>query len=91
MVNKISNTQIRNDLPPLEVNGNVVDNNFEKATAFNIFFTNQSNIDDSSATLRNTSNNNASNHLYTEIILSDDEVKNVPLSLDTSKATGPDL
>lgn len=38
MVNKISNTQIRNDLPPLEVNGNVVDNNFEKATAFNIFF-----------------------------------------------------
>lgn len=75
----------------MDVNGNVVDNNFEKATAFNIFFTNQSNIDDSSATLPNTSNNNASNHLYTEIILSDDEVKNVLLSLDTSKATGPDL
>lgn len=91
MVNKIFNIQICNDLFFLEVNGNVVDNNFEKVIVFNIFFINQLNIDDLLVIFLNISNNNVFNYLYIEIIFFDDEVKNVFFLLDMFKVIGLDF
>lgn len=91
MVNKIFNIQICNDLFFLEVNGNVVDNNFEKVIVFNIFFINQLNINDLLVIFLNISNNNVFNYLYIEIIFFDDEVKNVFFLLDMFKVIGLDF
>lgn len=91
MVNKIFNIQICNDLFFLEVNGNVVDNNFEKVIVFYIFFINQLNIDYLLVIFLNISNNNVFNYLYIEIIFFVGEEKNVFFLLDMFKVIGLDF
>ena len=77
------------DYPPILVNDMYIDDDREKANAFNLFFCNQSRVDDSSANIPNyvPSENGESLNF---IVITQEEVYDQLLILDVSKATGPD-
>ena len=75
-------------IPPLNVHGNVLHSNLEKAEAFNTFFANQSNIDESNKNI--PSIDQPPSVCLDHITLHKYEVEDVLRLLNTSKASGPD-
>ena len=73
--------------PPMRYNDTYLTENRDKATAFNSSFLSNSNIDTSHAQLPPSINHQEN---LTTITASEQEVYDLLLSLDTSKATGPD-
>ena len=77
------------EYPPL-INNNVeVSDDIEKAELFNNYFNIISSVDDSNARL--PQDNFTSDHNLSDIVITNDDVKDVLSLLNVSKATGPDL
>jgi hypothetical protein len=78
-------------IPPISdpLTDNTLFTSTEKADAFNTAFSSFSNIDTSNATVPNHVHKKTDSSL-TEIIVEVQEVEDILLSLDTSKASGPD-
>ena len=75
-------------LPPLKIDGIVVEEDLEKATALNDYFTEQTVLDDTYASLPATPL--AKIHSLSSIAITPDEVQSVLQSLNIGKAAGPD-
>ncbi|MCG7869675.1 MAG: endonuclease/exonuclease/phosphatase family protein [Candidatus Thiodiazotropha taylori] len=75
-------------IPPLKVDGIVVEEDLEKATALNDYFTEQTILDDTHASLPATPP--ADFHSLSSIVITPDEVQSVLQSLTIGKAAGPD-
>ena len=75
-------------LPPLKIDGIVVEEDLEKATALNDYFTEQTVLDDTYASLPATPL--AKFHSLGSIAITPDEVQSVLQSLNIGKAAGPD-
>ena len=75
-------------IPPLEKNGTVFVDEFEKAQLLNDFFTQQTHLDESNANLPNFAPFNGTSELDS-IILNSIEVESVLNSLVSGKASGP--
>lgn len=91
---KISKQLLKLDLssssvPPLQVNGEILETDSDKATALNDYFASQSTVDDTNRTLPPV--NPINYHTLDSIAISDQDVKDVLQSLDVSKSCGPDL
>ena len=76
------------NLPPLESNGHVVTDEYEKANAFNTFFQNQTILDDSNAILPELPPPSYNTQLN-RIILTPLEVESILKTLKPGKASGP--
>jgi len=74
-------------LPPMNVNNKVIVDSREKASAFNTFFLSHSNINTDNAFLPNEG---PFDEKLTSIIATEQEIIDQLMSLDPSKATGPD-
>ena len=71
-------------------NGIIYDDDLEKATVFNHYFSSQSQVDESSSCLPNFFDSVPNNYLSnTEV--SREEIEDILRSIDTGKAIGPDL
>lgn len=91
---KISKQLLKLDLssssvPPLQVNGEILEIDLDKATALNDYFASQSTVDDTNRTLPPV--NPINYHTLDSIAISDQDIKDVLQSLDVSKSCGPDL
>ncbi|MCG7869883.1 MAG: hypothetical protein JAY74_26365 [Candidatus Thiodiazotropha taylori] len=91
---KISKQLLNLDLssssvPPLNVNGNILENDLDKATALNSFFAAQSTVDDSNKSLPAVGL--IDHPLLNSITITNQEVLDVLQSLNVSKSCGPDL
>ena len=76
-------------VPPLHVEGKILETDLEKATSLNNYFASQSTVDDTNRTLPQT---NPTNYPALESIsISHQEIMDVLQSLDVSKSCGPDL
>ncbi|MEW8542639.1 MAG: reverse transcriptase family protein, partial [Candidatus Thiodiazotropha sp.] len=76
-------------VPPLNVNGDILESDLDKATALNSFFAAQSTVDDSNAFLPAVG---FTDHpLLNSITITNQEVLDVLHSLNISKSCGPDL
>ena len=75
-------------IPPLEKNGTIYVDEFEKAQLLNDFFTQQTHLDESNANLPNLVPFNGTSELDS-IILNSIEVESVLKSLASGKASGP--
>ena len=89
MVKQISGIK-RTDMsiPPILHNDNLIFDDIEKANLFNIYFSKQSEIDDSNSNILNLSH--ATNQI-SEIKLCENEVEDVLKVLNPTKTSGPDL
>ena len=76
------------NLPPLESNGHVVTDDYEKANAFNTFFQNQTILDDSNAILPELPPSSYNSQLN-RITLTPLEVESILKTLKPGKASGP--
>ena len=76
------------NLPPLESNGHVVTDEYEKANAFNTFFQNQTILDDSNAILPELPPPSYNTQLN-RITLTPLEVESILKTLKPGKASGP--
>ena len=74
--------------PYLDINDVQINDNQEKAQAFNEFFLSHSNIDESRATLPNDDQDLESN--LVTILATEQDVQDLLKCIDVSKATGPD-
>jgi hypothetical protein len=74
---------------PLDCNGNMLFDDKEKADAFNNYFAAQSNVDDSKTPLPPL--NRSSEATLHDIEVNPDEVTDILATLNTTKASGPDL
>ena len=75
-------------IPPIFHNDSLIFDDIEKANLFNIYFSKQSEIDDSNSNIPNLSH--AANQI-SEIKLCEHEVEDVLKVLNPTKASGPDL
>ena len=75
-------------ISPIFHNDNLILDDIEKANLFNIYFSKQSEIDDSNSNILNLSH--ATNQI-SEIKLCENEVEDVLKVLNPTKASGPDL
>jgi hypothetical protein len=89
MVKQISGIK-RTDMsiPPIHHNDNLIFDDIEKPNLFNIYFSKQSEIDDSNSNILNLSH--ATNQI-SEIKLCENEVEDVLKVLNQTKASGPAL
>jgi len=78
----------QNTFPSVNYNDVITDDPESTANAFNNYFTSQSKVDDPDKELPDIPS--YTNHVLENIELTVNEVQDVLLSLDTSKATGPD-
>ena len=76
-------------IPPLNKNGQIYTEEKEKANILNNFFTEQTLLDDSKATLPQTGKNTT--YKLDSIIFTPEEVRDTLKSLPIGKAAGPDL
>ncbi|MEW8547607.1 MAG: reverse transcriptase family protein, partial [Candidatus Thiodiazotropha sp.] len=91
---KISKQLLKLDLssssvPPLHVDGKILETDLEKATALNNYFASQSTVDDTNRTLPPA--NPVNRPALESIHINDQEIIDVLQSLDASKSCGPDL
>ena len=93
IVNKLTNLNSKKSFSniPLLFKGKVYEDDNEKAEIFNNYFLDQSSINEQGATLPSMGSQYNSYDILSELILEANEIETVLLSLDTSKATGPDL
>ena len=75
-------------IPPILHNDNLIFYDVERANLFNIYFSKQSEIDDSNSNIPNLSH--ATNQI-SEIKLCENEVEDVLKVVNPTKASGPDL
>ncbi|MEW8185640.1 MAG: reverse transcriptase family protein [Candidatus Thiodiazotropha endolucinida] len=75
-------------IPPLNVNGDILESDLDKATALNSFFATQSTLDDSNASLPAVGNTD--HPLLDSITITNQEVLDVLTTLNVSKSCGPD-
>ncbi|KAK3097835.1 hypothetical protein FSP39_013615 [Pinctada imbricata] len=91
IINKITNTE-KNDvtLPPLKSDDLdlYIENDTAKASLFNTYFLSQQDIDDTSSSLPIAHD---PDYCLSDIIIDETDVIDVLSSLNTNKATGPDL
>ena len=80
------------NIPPLLINDSIIFDETDKATEFNRFFVTQSAIDDSNRRLPHSNFNPIpiAEHID-NIILQESEVEDILITLNPSKASGPDL
>ena len=76
-------------IPPLNKNGQIYTEEKDKANILNTFFTEQTLLDESQATLPQTVTNTT--YKLDSIIVTPEEVRDTLKSLPTGKAAGPDL
>ena len=76
------------NIPPLEANGHIVTDDYEKANVFNTFFQNQTILDDSNAILPQLPPPSYNTQLSC-IVLTPLEVESILQTLKTGKASGP--
>ncbi|CAC5417767.1 unnamed protein product [Mytilus coruscus] len=77
------------DYPPILLNDTYLDDNKDKANAFNRYFCDQSSVDDSSTNIPEINLDDVI-HTLDNIIITQEEVYDQLLLLGVSKATGPD-
>ena len=75
-------------IPPLQVDGDLICDNKEKAKIFNDFFCNQSDLDDTNILTPNTFLRQQGS--LGHIVITENEVEDILKILDISKASGPD-
>ncbi|CAG2211411.1 unnamed protein product [Mytilus edulis] len=75
------------EIPLLKVNDELIDDREKMADIFNVYFSDQSNIDDSNVQLPNLEKFTSE---LTTIEITEKDVEDILLNLDTSKAIGPD-
>ncbi|CAC5390766.1 unnamed protein product [Mytilus coruscus] len=75
------------EIPLLKVNDEIIDDREKMADIFNVYFSDQSNIDDSNVQLPDLEK--FTSELST-IEITEKDVEDILLNLDTSKAIGPD-
>ena len=75
-------------IPPILHNDNLIFDDIERASLFNIYFSKQSEIDDSISNIPNLAH--ATNQI-SEIKLCENEVEDVLKVINPTKASGPDL
>ena len=76
-------------IPPLNKNGQIYTEEKDKANTLNTFFTEQTLLDESQATLPQTVTN--ATHKLVSIIVTPEEVRDTLKSLPIGTAAGPDL
>ena len=81
----------KSDYPPINVNGSIIESNTDKANCFNNYFSQQSTIDDSN--VNNPHEGDEINNLpkISNITITEQDVEDVLLHLNVTKASGPDL
>ena len=79
---------ISDDIPPIFFNGTLHSSSEDKAIAFNVYFIQQSTLDNPN---ENTPDVEYTDSEITDIILTHADVRNVIICLDKSKGTGPDI
>ena len=79
------------EVQPIYFNGKYHDDAKDKADILNIFFHNQSMVDDSNCSLPDDDLNMDPNHLLSDINITIDDVKDALKILDSNKDVGPDL
>ena len=75
-------------IPTLKLNSNIAENDKQKAELLNHYFTSQTMVDDANKELPHI---DPSNHTLDSIVISCQDVKDVLLHLNVTKASGPDL
>ena len=80
----------KSDIPFILDNNNEIYDDSKKASIFNEYFASQSVVDDSNAFLPPPPDDPPYEQLR-DIFITDEDVENILLSLDSSKACGPDL
>ena len=83
-----NNDKTSTSVPPLKFNNTCAENDYDKAEMFNMYFASQSVIDDSNKTLPIPE---PVQHTLESITITTQDVLDVFLHLDVSKACGPDL
>lgn len=81
-------TDTVHEIPPLQNNGQNIDDNMEKANLFNKYFQQQTSIDDTGHDLPVLPE---SENVLSSITLSSQDINDVLRNLKTGKAVGPDL
>lgn len=82
-------SQKHHNIPPLQHNGQVYDDINDKVQIFNEYFCSQSSINDEHTSIPSTQSQYIDITL-TSIYISENDVYDILINLDTSKATGPD-
>lgn len=77
-------------IPPIVDNGNYYEEDIDKANVFNNYFASQAVVDDSETLLPDDSSSYTPNNL-SDIAITSNDVKDILVNLDASKAVGPDL
>ena len=85
----MSNSKRKSDIPPISVNNDILYDDLDKANSFNTFFSSQSTINDSN--IDPPVMTRSHNHILTDIVISRQDVLDSIHSLNTKKASGPDL
>lgn len=85
------NSNLETSYPPINQNGILITDDAVKATSFNDYFTNASKLDDSNAQLPVNSNPIPGITLLSEILITEQEVKDQIGILNVNKGFGPDL
>jgi hypothetical protein len=80
--------QIKSDLPPLIHDNRDITDDYEKATIFNNYFSDQSTVDENGSSLPTLDHLTVNN--LDQINITEDDVIDVLKALNTTKATGPD-
>ena len=75
-------------IPTLKLNSNIAENDKQKAQLLNHYFTSQTMVDDANKELPHI---DPSKHTLDSIVISCQDVKDVLLHLNVTKASGPDL
>ena len=75
-------------IPTLKLNSNIAEKDKQKAELLNHYFTSQTMVDDANKELPHI---DPSNHTLDSIVISCQDVKDVLLHLNVTKASGPDL
>ena len=73
-------------IPTLKLNSNIAENDKQKAELLNHYFTSQTMVDDANKELPHI---DPSNHTLDSIVISCQDVKDVLLHLNVTKASGP--
>ena len=77
--------------PPLKIEGNIIENDTDKANCFNIFFCRQSTVDDSNTIVPPFVEENDDRPKLTDVEISEQDIEDVLMQINISKASGPDL
>lgn len=89
LVKSLVGNTVDRSIRPLEHNGDIIFDDTKKAELLNVFFSEQSNLDDANVNPPNIPIMQVNR--LNQISITESDVEDILSSLDTSKATGPDL